>query len=264
MKTPDITLFSLILCLLLLSIPLIFSFIFKLKKVQSILFSVIRMTIQLILIGLFLKYLFQLNNIFLNILWLIFMIFVATFTVIKKNSLKLQIFALPTFLSISIATFFVLLYFNSLILRIDNIFDARFLVVIGGMLLGNSLRANIIGVGSFYRSLKRNENRYIYRLSLGATLFEAIMPYLRYGINSSIEPTLASMATMGIVALPGMMTGQILGGVTPVLAVKYQISIMIAIFVSTTISVVLTILLTLKTSFNSYGVLKKEIFKSLN
>ena len=68
------------------------------------------------------------------------------------------------------------------------------------------------------------------------------------------------MATMGIIFLPGMMTGQILGGISPLLAIKYQIAIMIAIYTSTVLAINLAVLLTVKTCFNGYGLLRKDIF----
>ena len=78
-------------------------------------------------------------------------------------------------------------------------------------------------------------------------------------VPSGLKPSLASMATMGIVALPGMMTGVILGGTSPEVAIKYQIMIMIAIIVSTITSVILTILMTLRVCFNRYGVLRQDV-----
>ena len=97
-------------------------------------------------------------------------------------------------------------------------------------------------------------------LSLGASHYEALLPYLRDSVQLALKPTLTAMATMGIVALPGMMTGVILGGADPEVAIKYQIMIMIAIIVSTITSVVLTILMTLRVCFNRYGILRQDIF----
>lgn len=74
-------------------------------------------------------------------------------------------------------------------------------------------------------------------------------------------PTIASIATIGLVALPGMMTGVILGGADPMLTIKYQIAIMIAIFCGTSITVFLAIWLTAKSSFTAYGVLDRNVFK---
>ncbi len=261
MYTPDISNFSLFLCSLLLIIPFIVSIIFKLQIIRTTLMSVVRMAVQLLLIAIFLKYVFQLNNPLVNILWLIVMIAVATFNVTRKINLELKTFLLPIFTSFIIATFSIILYLNAFVLDLENVADARFLIVIGGMLLGNSLRGDIIGIDNFYSMIKRNEERFIYNLSLGATIMEALSPYFKDSLVSALQPTIATMATMGIVFLPGMMTGQILGGVSPLLAIKYQIAIMIAIFVATTIAINITILLTIRTCFNPYGLLKKEIFQ---
>lgn len=227
---------------------------------KNMFISIIRMSVQLLLIGIFLKYLFVINHPWLNIAWLLIMIAVATFNVSNKIKLAFRIFLLPTFLAFTIATLVVLLYIMTFVLQLEVITDARFFVVIGGMLLGNSLRGNIIGIENFYSMLRRNKQRYLYRLALGASVFEALLPYFRDSLRSALQPTIVTMATMGIVFIPGMMTGQILGGLSPLLAIKYQIVIMIAIFVSTTIAINLTILFTIRTCFDRYGLLKEETF----
>jgi len=260
MQTPDISIISLLLCSLLLVVPFAASILFRLGTTRSMIFAVLRMVVQLFLIGLFLKYLFIWNNAFVNVTWLVTMIGVATFNVTNKIKLKLGVFIFPTFIAFVAATIFVLLYITTFVLRLESIVDARFFVVIGGMLLGNSLRGNIIGIDNFYSLLRRNTNRYQYRLAMGATVLEALLPYFKNSLRSALQPTIATMATMGIVFLPGMMTGQILGGLSPLLAIKYQIVIMIAIFASTTIAVNLTILFTLRTCFNRFGILRQDIF----
>lgn len=189
------------------------------------------------------------------------MVIVATFNIIQKVKLDIKVFLVPTLFSLIVATFFIVLYFNSFVIRLSDVTDARFLIVVGGMLLGNSLRGDIIGIDNFYKAIKRNEQRRLYALASGATLFESLMPYFRESLVAALQPTIATMATMGIVFLPGMMTGQILGGVSPVLAIKYQIAIMVAIYTATTITVHLTIVLTMKTCFDAYGMLKAQIFR---
>lgn len=82
------------------------------------------------------------------------------------------------------------------------------------------------------------------------------MPYYKEAVKSSINPVLASIETMGLVALPGMMTGQILGGSIPITAIKYQIAIMIAIFITRYFSIHLAIILSGLRSFNEFDVLK--------
>jgi putative ABC transport system permease protein len=260
MQTPDISYIGLVLCSLLLIIPFAVSILMRLRIVGPAIIAVLRMCMQLVLVGIFLKYLFIWNNVLLNIGWVLIMIGVATSNVSSKIKIQFRVFLIPTFAAFTVATLFVLVYVTTLVLHLQSITDARFFVVIGGMLLGNSLRGNIIGIDSFYSTIHRNAQRYQYRLAVGATIFEALLPYFRNSLRSALQPTIATMATMGIVFLPGMMTGQILGGLSPLVAIKYQIVIMIAIFVSTLIAVNLTILFTIRTCFNGYGMLKESIF----
>ena len=81
-------------------------------------------------------------------------------------------------------------------------------------------------------------------------------PYFKDAVLSSINPTLASIETIGLVALPGMMTGQILGGAIPLTAIKYQIAIMLAIFISRYFSAILSIFFTSGIAFDDFDMLK--------
>lgn len=261
MDAVNISFYSLCFGFILLVVPIAFSLYFKLALVKSIALATLRMAAQLVWIGFFLEFLFARNNAVLNTLWLFVMIMAAVYSVIRSVGLSMRRIIVPTFVSFTIATFTVVLYMNAYVLRLDSLFDARFLIVLGGMLLGNALRGNIVGIGSFYQSLRKDNKQYRYLLALGATQFEALLPTLRHTIQIALKPSLAAMGTMGIVALPGMMTGVILGGSDPTLAIKYQIMIMIGILVSTTISIVLAILTTMRVSFTPYGMLDESIFK---
>jgi putative ABC transport system permease protein len=261
MGPQDISTLALILCFLLLLIPLAISRVLKLNLTRNILFSAGRMGLQLLLMALFLKYLFRWNNNLVNCAWLFVMIIVATFSVVKNSNLNKKLFFLPVFISLLVTVLCYIVFFNVTVLRLDNLFDARYFIVIGGMMLGNSLRGNIIGISNFFKDLKRNEERYHYHIALGATTMEAVMPYFRDAMLSALKPTLASMATIGIVFIPGMMTGQILGGSTPMTAIKYQIAIMISIFVILNLAVLLTVRIALRPCFDEYGVLRPDVFR---
>lgn len=245
---------------LLMLIPLAVVSFLKLGIAKNLLISVVRMAVQLVLIGFFLEYLFRFNNWAVNILWFMVMILAAGLSIMKNSKLKVSYFILPVFVSMLISNFVVILYFNKLIVQLDFIFEAKYIIAIGGMVLGNSLRANVVGLGDFYQSLRKDENLYFYKLSLGATKFEALLPFAKRSFIAALNPTIATMATMGIVSLPGMMTGQILGGSIPMVAIKYQIAIMVAILASTVLSILLSLLFTLRSSVDKSGVLKKEYF----
>ena len=127
---------------------------------------------------------------------------------------------------------------------------------ISGMILGNMLSANVISLNSFYGSLNRERQLYLYLLGNGASPSEALTPFMREALIKSFNPTIASMAVMGLIALPGTMTGQILGGSSPSVAIKYQIMLMITIFASSLISVLLTLWISRKKTFDKYGMTK--------
>jgi putative ABC transport system permease protein len=130
------------------------------------------------------------------------------------------------------------------------------MITIGGMLLGNCLSGNIICINNFYKTLKQNQNEYLYSLSVSGNKIEALTPYFRNAILASVNPTIASIETIGLVALPGMMTGQILGGAIPFTAIKYQIAIMIAILITRYFCSILSILFTSIRAFDEFDILK--------
>ena len=137
-----------------------------------------------------------------------------------------------------------------------GIFTAQYFIPISGMILGNMLSANVIALNSFYGSLNRERQLYLYLLGNGASPSEALTPFMREALIKSFNPTIASMAVMGLIALPGTMTGQILGGSSPSVAIKYQIMLMITIFASSLISVLLTLWISRKKTFDKYGMTK--------
>jgi putative ABC transport system permease protein len=261
MGAQDISYLSLALCLLLMVIPLAVFLALKVRIARDTVISLLRMTAQLALVGIFLEYLFDLNNGWVNLAWVLAMIIFAAFSVIGSGKLNRRRFVLPTLASFIISTLAVLLYFNAVVVRLDDVLDARYLIAVGGMLLGNSLGGNIVGISSFYQGIRRDDNRYRYDLALGATRFEALVPYFRQSLTAALRPTIANMATIGLVFLPGMMTGQILGGSSPLTAIKYQIAIMVVIFTCVTMSVSLTMLFTVRASFDAYGMLRRDVFR---
>ncbi len=261
MGAQDISYLSLALCLLLMVIPLAVFLALKVRIARDTVVSLLRMTVQLVLVGIFLEYLFNLNNGWINLAWVLVMIIFAAFSVIGSSKLSRRRFVLPTMASFVLSTLAVLLYFNAVVVRLDDILDARYLIAVGGMLLGNCLGGNIVGISQFYQSIRRDDNRYRYDLALGASRFEALVPYFRQSLTTALRPTIANMATIGLVFLPGMMTGQILGGSSPITAIKYQLAIMVVIFVSVTLSVSLTVLFTVRSSFDAYGILRRDVFR---
>jgi putative ABC transport system permease protein len=235
---------------------------YRVPLVGKTVVAVARMTVQLLFVGLYLQVVFKLNNFWLNATWLIAVVAVADVGVLRSCDLRVRRLLLPLFAAILIGTSIPTLVFLGPILQRPHLLDAQYAIPIAGMILGNCLRADVIGINGFYQKIRDNEKIYLHALAQGAGLNEATAPFLRDAFHAALSPTLAIIATIGLVSLPGMMTGVILGGADPMTAIKYQIAIMTAILTGTAVTVWLAIVLTLRSSFTAYGLLDLKIFKS--
>jgi putative ABC transport system permease protein len=260
MQTVNIPTLHLLAMYSLLLIPLGLFFKLKIKLSRDLIIGAVRMTAQLLLVGLYLKYIFELNAPWLSALWIAVMLLTANTATLRKTNLKLKPFFWTTLGGMTFSTLFVSFIFIAVI-HPHPFYDARYLVPITGMVLGNCLRGNVISLERFFSSVRENENEYMTYLMLGATRSEAVLPYLRNGVLAAIGPSLATMSTIGLVSLPGMMTGQILGGSFPLVAIKYQIGIMLCIFTATSLTAYLNIRLSLSIAFDDYHNLRPSIFR---
>lgn len=252
METIDIDYTSLGFGLLLLGIPIYFLWKYKTGLVKATIIGSVRMIVQLFFIGLYLKYLFYYDNPLINTLWVIIMVIVATETALARTQLKRSILMIPISVGFLTAAILIGLYFLGCVLRLNNIFSTQYFIPIFGILMGNMLSVNVIALNTFYSGLRREQQLYYYLLGNGATRFEALAPFVRQALIKSFSPAIANMAVMGLVALPGTMIGQILGGSSPNIAVKYQLMIIIITVSASMLSLMIAIALASRKSFDEY------------
>ena len=244
----------------LLCVPLFLAWFFRLGLLKSMAVAVLRMSVQLFLVGLYLKVLFDVNSAALSLLWMVAMLAVADFSIVSNAGLSLRRFLPLVFVGVSVTSLGVTLFFVSLVIRPEPFYDARYMIPIFGMILGNCMRGNVLAMERFYRGIRDREKEFVTRQMLGASLGEAAAPYMKLALSAAVGPQVATMATMGIVSLPGMMTGQVLGGSMPMAAIKYQVAIMISIFTVMVSGALLNILLSRRMAFDRYGMLRQDIF----
>jgi len=233
-------------------IPLYILWHYKTGLLKDAFIAIVRMTIQLLLVGFYLEFIFKLNSQLLNITWVFLMTLIAAYTIVKRSELSYKLFIFPVSISIIISILISDSYFLGIVIRLDNLLDARYFIPITGMLLGNSLKSIIIALNSYYGQLQSEQNFFKWHLANGATLEEALLPFMREALKKAFNPIIAGTAIVGLISLPGMMTGQILGGSSPQVAIKYQIMLMITIFSASVISVVLTILISNRFVFDDF------------
>lgn len=256
MGTIDISYSSLGVGLLLLLIPVYFIWRYETKLLKSMCVGTVRMVLQLLFIGVYLRYLFEWDNPWVNCLWVFAMVCIAAHTAVVRTQVKRSILLWPLIVGLVISSVLVGMYFLGIVLRLDNVFSAQYFIPIMGILLGNMLTVNVIAVGAFYSELKREQNYYYFLLGNGMSRNEALVPFVRQAIVKSFSPTIANMAVMGLVSLPGTMIGQILGGSSPDVAIKYQIMIVVITMSASMLSLVLAICLSSKRAFDTFGRMK--------
>lgn len=229
---------------------------------KKLLTASVRMVLQLLFVGYYLEYLFEYDNPWINAAWIFVMVAVADFATVDRSDLSQQWKVLvPIFFATFLGIIVIDLFFLEAVIQLPKLLAAQYTIPITGMVLGNCLRSNVIGINAFYYSLDEHKERYQFYLSCGATRSEALQSFFSEALQKSANPTLASMATIGLVSLPGMMTGQILSGSSPIIAIKYQIMIMVAIFSGTVLSVYLGILFTNYFVFKETDMLDESILK---
>lgn len=223
----------------------------KINREKEIIFSSIRMTLQLILTGYVLVYIFQNPSPYITVGIIILMEVFAIYTVFKKFKGKLSK-ALKKIIAVSMSfgTLSCLTYFLFMVVRISPWYSPQYFIPIAGMLIGNSMTGISLGVKSLLEGMSTQRSLIEEALILGATPQAASKSIINSTFDAAIMPTINSMVGMGIVFLPGMMTGQILSGTSPTTAIAYQIAIMLGILGAVALTVILLLWFGYRTFFN--------------
>jgi putative ABC transport system permease protein len=138
-----------------------------------------------------------------------------------------------------------------LVVDVEPWFAPQYAIPLLGMILGNTLTGISLGLDRFSNELVERRSEVEGLLALGATRWEAARGSVRTAVRTGMIPILNSMMVVGIVSLPGMMTGQLLAGVDPIQAVRYQVVIMFFIASATGLGTVGVVLLAYRRLFNA-------------
>lgn len=225
---------------------------------KEIVVGTLRMTVQLFIAGFILVYIFDSASFILSALMVLVMEFFAIFNIVTNKKGKLNSGLKRTLiLAQVIGTVFTLAFFLIIVVRPKPIYNPQYLIPLGGMIIGNSMTGINLALNQMLNSIENNRSSIEGSLMLGASPRMAMDKIIQNAFDTAITPTLNSIKNMGIISLPGMMTGQILGGVSPLIAIRYQISIMTAIMSSVAICVFIFLQLGYKNLFNDQEQLVK-------
>lgn len=239
--------FSLIYLLLLVVLALMKKS--KINETQLLITASIRMTVQLILAGLILTYIFENPHPVFVIFYIAAMVVFSIRRVLSKSKDINRNFKIAVSLSLAFSGITILIYFVYVVVG-ESVFNPQYAIPIAGMIMGNSMTGVSLALKNFTENIKSQRNKIDALLNLGAPPKKILLPYVNNAIETALLPTLNSMLGMGIVSLPGMMTGQILSGTLPTTAIMYQIAIMIAICTSVCLTVFCSLNFGYKTLYN--------------
>lgn len=210
------------------------------RREREILISTVRMTVQLILTGYVLAYVLENPNPWITGLIILLMEGFAIYTILRKFRTRMsRRLRWAVIVSMLAGTLSCLVYFLLIVVRINPWYDPQYFIPIAGMFVGNTMTAVSLGVSSLIDAMTVQKARVEEALILGANPRQATSFIIDSTFDSAILPTMNTMIGMGIVFLPGMMTGQILSGTSPTTAVTYQLAVMLGILGAVAISVLL-------------------------
>lgn len=247
----QISYLQLALAALLILVNLGLSVWLRLGLTRSLLVATVRMTVQLLLVGVALEFVFAFDQPLPVLGIALVMAALASVAAVNRTERRFAGIYWDSLVSVLGASFLVTGFALLGIIRVSPWYDAQYLIPLLGMVLGNTLNSISLALDRFMEGATSQQTLIESRLALGATGWEAAHGLVRESLRVGMIPTINSMMVMGVVSLPGMMTGQILAGAAPIDAVRYQIVIMFMIASATALGALGVTLLAYRALFSA-------------
>jgi putative ABC transport system permease protein len=237
----ELSFWQLGLALLLVGVVVAISIRQALGLERDLLVGAVRTVVQLYLVGLILAAVFAAARWYWVLLILVVMVAVATHAAVSRLARPIPGVTWIAAGALSISTAATLAYVIALVVRPQPWWEPQYVIPITGMILGNSMTSAALAGDRLQADLSARRDEIEARLALGFSGREAVQPLVRAALRAAMIPTVNGMMTVGVVQLPGMMTGQILAGASPLLAIRYQIVVVCMQAVATAIGSLLLI-----------------------
>jgi putative ABC transport system permease protein len=243
----DVSWFDLSLALGLILIAVGISSWQRLGLARDFMVGAIRTIVQLLLVGYVLVYIFAFGRWYITVAALLLMTAVATFAAVGRQKVTRRKkvgggLHRITGVAMLLGSGFTLVYISTLVVRVHPWYDPRYMIPIFGMIVGSAMNGASIALERLAAEMEARKAEIEAYLALGATYQQATRQVVRQALRAALIPTVNALMVVGIVTLPGMMTGQILAGSSPLTAVRYQI---VVVFMQTAAVAITTVVLTL-------------------
>ncbi len=247
----DLTYWQVALAGLLIVINGAISVALQLQLAWRLIYASLRMTVQLLLVGLVLHWVFARDRWQAVVAVGLLMTLIAGVSAVRRTKFRLPGVWTSSIVSVWSSSWFVTGVALVGIVQVEPWYRPQYAIPLLGMILGNTLNGISLGLDRFGKELNSNRMQIEALLAMGASCWEAAQAAVREAVRTGLIPTLNAMLIAGIVSLPGMMTGQLLAGVEPIQAVRYQVVIMFLIASGTSLGTLGVVLLSFRKAFNS-------------
>jgi putative ABC transport system permease protein len=226
------------------------SVLLKLELERRLLVAAVCTIVQLLLIGLVLEWVFRLDRWYVVLAMMTVMTVIAGVAAIQRTRIRYPGIWARSITATWASSWLVAAVALGAIVQVRPWYTPQYAIPLLGMILGNTLNGVSLGLDRLGGELSGKRDQVEALLALGATRWEAARGPIRQAVRTGLIPTINAMMVVGIVSLPGMMTGQLLAGTSPVEAVKYQVVIMFLIASGTALGTVSVVLLSYRRLFN--------------
>jgi putative ABC transport system permease protein len=223
----------------------------SLRLERDLLIGTVRTFLQLFMMGYILKVVFNLASGWLVMGVFAFMILFAAWEIRARVRERQVSFFFPLLISMAISYFLVAYLVTAVLVAVKPWWQPQYFIPLGGMIIGNSMNAIAIALERLLGDLRERRSEVEMKLCLGADYKEASQDIVRSAMRSGMIPSINSLMGVGVVFIPGMMTGQILAGADPLVAIRYQIVVMVMLVGATAIGSLIVVLLVRKMCFGA-------------
>jgi len=228
------------------------SVLLKLGLERRLLLAAACTVVQLLLIGLVLEWVFRVGRWYVVLAMMTAMTLVAGAAGVQRTHVRYPGIWARSLVSVWASSWLMAALAIAVIVRVRPWYSPQYAIPILGMILGNTLNGISLGLDRLGGELAGRRDLIEASLALGATRWEAARPPIQQAVRTGLIPTINAMMVVGVVSLPGMMTGQLMAGASPVEAVKYQIVILFLIASGTALGTVSVVLLSYRRLFNEH------------
>ncbi|MGH7571951.1 MAG: ABC transporter permease [Gemmatimonadota bacterium] len=259
----ELTAWQVALAAILILVNAAISLVLRLGMERRLLLAAVRTVAQLALIGFVLDWVFAVDRVGIVLVLMTVMVLVAGVTAVRRTEGRYPGIWLNAIVSMWASSWLITAVALFGIVRVRPWYDPQYAIPLLGMILGNTLTGIALGLDRLTEELRTRRDQVETLLALGATRWEAAQDSVRRSVRTGMIPIINSMMVVGIVSIPGMMTGQLLAGVDPLNAVEYQIVIMFLIASGTALGTAGVVLLGYRRLFNArHQFLSQQISKA--